>query len=529
MTLKRKDDCMKKNKIDVTDSLVVFDSFEELEETKRIFEYTFLIDMHSRDSNDWYSNDRVIRYFQIPQNLMGGGTFWQRLEIGNDTNFQKQGDWFKHHCYISALYTIKYLLWKEGAHEIYHGSTIYLNDDYNEWYGKLDCDKKDYFMYENNVSKFFRYDCKGNATKERNMAFAYSLLGKKSGIPLPKDNSLGIPKYNWKLYDHIIENRSFFFRIKDVREMRLDRFTELMKSYADIATIKLIEEDNEFDIEAILLKYQLERYFNASLFEYIHQKHAEYHEDEDRNINLSGERYLTVMSKFSMLPNVFSRKKFVEWAYYSISKENQDKIYWNYFSQPNETTTNLIESIESNKQIVENNKHPQGASMAFGTWINTIERAIEYLSSVIFPFQEKCFFVWKYTKIADENSLTEPIEILKLMEKELEAFLKENKKQIFEKDYAKLDISFKDWDYYSENCPDKETACFYLGILNAMMKRNDLQNLYKITYSRDYFMPDASNLKTNLFINIDFYQRQFWYFKNMSSQRNVEFKREKSQ
>lgn len=486
----------------INDNLASFLSLDEMEETKNILEYRFLFDL-SLDKS-FIAADNLMEIFHtpifsvnlafnIPSNLLGVNNF----EINH---YKTMYESIYKHCIISALHTIKYLIWKEKGEPILHGTSAarYIDESYDS--------------FETKVRNFFRPSF--SSTMITNMDFAYSLLGKSStGY---EENNLEIPAYNLNLYNHIIQNKKFFLKSKDKPNMRIDRFIELMNLYQDISTIN----EKGKSVDNLLLQYQLERYFNASLFEYLYQKHKHHRDNPKNPVMLSGDGYLSVIENFSLLPNAFSRNIFVDWAYESISDENREKIFVNYFNSPDEMKFGMITNEETNREDLKFSPLLKTPNMSYGTWLNTVECAIEYLSTVTFPMYEKTFFIILYKAFEKENRIK--IDILEKMEEVLQEYCIKEFVTSPQTDYCYKQPSFDKWNNYSENRPSKDEIEFYLKLLNEMLDKTNLQSLYRIKLTREYFIPsNPEYVPKRAQACIDYYQRQFMYLNNVSTRRDI--------
>lgn len=491
----------------IRDSLTIFYDIDELQETMNILKYHFLFDLEMdkiKELSDIFDNQLFIsqKAFEIPENLLGSYNFGACTKrIG--AIYQN----IQSHCIISALHTAKYLIWKEEGEEVYHGYTASKKLEYD-----------DYNAYGLKVRDFFIKPDTQNLTADK--SFSFSLLGKTPKPNDSNDNKLEIPVYNLKLYDKIITNNKFFLKTKNKQTMRTDRFIDLMHIYEKIATIPLAIKNNSDKVDTLLLSYQLERYFNAALFESLYQKHHAHHSNPENEIVLLGNSYLETIEKFSLLPNAFSRSLFVDWAYEAISAENYQKIFVNYFNSPSEMKFNLIVNEDTDREDLKFNPQLKTPNTAYGTWLNTLESAIEYLSTVTFPMYEKTFFTLLFNSFKSSDS--ENLTILKKMEEMLQEYCEKNYEELCQNNNHYKQPSFSKWDNNSENIPSKEEIAFYLKLMNVMLAKNNLQNLYKVTFTTKYFSscPQAP-VSQRLLACADYYQRQSMYLKNISNNRDI--------
>lgn len=524
----------------IDDNLAVFSSVDELKETRNILRYRFAFDFgdayNNRKQSVQEDTEVLQRIFDLPV-FSADNTFRIPVELFGTSDFYYRHDdkiteAIHSHCAISALHTVKYLLWREGSDDenqkVVKGNTAakyvsehleegtpgyyYLNSiEYDD--SRLNILSFDYPSYESKVSNFFRHMKEEDIKPD--MKFAYSLLGKYSYRE--RDNKktnagdLEIPVYNMDLYHHIISNKDFFMNKTHIRNnMNREPFVSYMNSYGRIASSAAFNSSAEAKVDNLLLRYQLERYFNASLYEYLFKKHKSHHENSENNIILSGDNYFAIIQKFSLLPNVFSRHIFADWAYEMISSKNSEKVFVNYFDSPNEMKFGLIHNEEKF------NPRLKTPNTEYSTWCYVLESALEYLSTVTFPMYEKTFFIGLYEFFASNISAPSPYSVLKKMEKILYSYCED----LSDMDVWESQLSFLNWD-----CQDseqyKEEKIFYLEVINKMLSKNNLQSLYKMTFDRKYFGTQGDAFHARETASINYYQRQLMFLKNKSDSRET--------
>lgn len=424
--------------------------------------------------------------FKLPYNLFGCGKQEKRLEIFYKTD--TQSDILYDHCAISSLHTVKYLIYTlkqeksiskqdkpalkpTSAYEYINRASQQLgtpgyftlnkvNYDMNQL---ISCyfEKNRQTQYETDVSKFI--------AKKENSPFTLNLLGKNKDQQ--KDEKLDIPQYNIDFYDHILRCNQFLSSIENKDSSKRTHFNEFMRYYQEIAfaeQFKTNSQDtdinNAIKIDHLLLQYQLERFFNAALFEELFKQSST--KLEALNMRL--------LLKFTLLPNAFHRKKYVQCAFNMLGDDN---IFNNYDSNPEELSgqTQLVSLTTLDTARI----HKTPISLE-AEWVKNTEFALDFLSKVHFPFYEKCFFIYLYKLCEEPND--SPISVLEKMEQSLYQYCVNI--------YDTLDIPEAlgaDRIKTLEIEKAKELKAFYLDILDKLMKEDDLYARYKVTYSMDYF------------------------------------------
>lgn len=529
--------------IPIKDNLAIFLSVEEMRETRNILHYRFAFDFDAPcdKKQDLQEREVIKQIFDMPV-FSADNTFMIPVELFGTCDYYYKHDnqitkAIQSHCVIAALHTVKYLRWREEGdgklQKVVKGNTAaeYVNENLEEgtpgyFYlnsihyedSLLDMEKYAYNEYESKVSNFFKQMKEENVRPD--MKFAYSLLGKYYDPDRDKNGmiNLEIPLYNIDLYHHIISNKAFFMnKVHDKPDMRKDSFIKYMNMYGRAASSTAFIFTPEAKVDNILLRYQLERYLNASLYEYLFQKHKRHHENKENKIVLSGDNYLSIIQKFSLLPNVFSRHLFVDWAYESISYKNVEKIFVNYFDSPIEIKSELVRIGDEENNFVSRLKTP---NTEYAVWCYVLERALEYLSTVTFPMYEKTFFICLYEYFSYDIPEKGEKTVLQRMEEVLYRYVAEECGGIFDPDIWEQKLSFLSWDNLDgEQYVDEKK--FYLALINKMLYKNDLQDLYKITFDRKYFglQGDVSYMRE--IASINYLQRQLMYLKNKSDSRKI--------
>lgn len=406
--------------------------------------------------------------FDIPENLFGTPTDKYSQYIRSII----RSDLVYDHCAISSLHTVKYLIYTLNEKPAIKPSTAYklVNANYKE-YGT-----PGYFTLkkiENKTNKLSYFQENGQSQYETSMhkfinkkhmdTFTYNLLGKTANMG---NNRLDIPFYNIDFYNHILCYNQFLSSVyRDSfkkHTIQIRRFEQTMEKYQNISYAKKsscccqnLDINNEIKIDYLLLQYQLERFFNAALFEELFKHHSSL---ESFNAKL--------LLKFSLLPNAFSRNKYVDIAFKMIGEKY---IFNNYKNIPPESSRQLATSFDI---VLSRVPYKTPVSLE-AEWKTNTEFAIDFLSKVYFPFYEKYFFIYLYKLCGSQTD--EPLDILNEMEKHLYQYCVDI--------YDTLDIP--------GNVPGISTEpaskSFYLEMLNKLMQEKDLYSRYKITYSQDYF------------------------------------------
>lgn len=534
----------------IKDHLAIFSSIEEMMETMNILKYRFSFDFEYSDNRQRRNNEKqeekeIIEQifsmsvffadntFKIPEELFGANDFYW--------NHEKEIEKAIHsHCVISALHTVKYLMWLEGE-KVIKGTTAikYVNEDPQKGtpgyfflkslkydVSQLDMARYDYEScesyesYESKVSNFWRHI--KNENLENNISFAYSLLGKNPCPTKANKNNFEIPLYNLDLYHKIMSHKKFFMnKTHYTKSLRREYFIKYMNLYGRIASSVAYNATPEAKVDNILLRYQLERYFNALLYEHLFQKHKYHHEDAENKIILSGDNYFKIIQKFSLLPNVFSRHIFADWAYESISRENSEKVFVNYFDSPTEMKFGMIYN-ENTMGDMKFNPRLKTPNTEYSVWCYVLESALEYLSTVTFPMYEKTFFICLYEYFSHDISEKGKTTVLQKMEKVLYWYCVKECEEMFDSDTWERQPSFLSWD-----CNDGEQYTeekqFYLNLINEMLDKNNLEALYKITFDRRYFGGQGEAAHSRETATINYYQRQLMCTKNKSDDRKISF------
>lgn len=431
--------------------------------------------------------------FKLPYNLFGCGNLEKRLGIFYSDG-QTQSDILYDHCAISSLHTVKYLIYalkqreskskqdkptsKQDSPTLKPTSAYkYINRASRE-YGtpgyftlnaiNYDMSKLNPFYFEENQQTQYESTVSNFLKKKGITPFTLNLLGKRE---IQKKNKLDIPQYNIDFHDHILRCNQFLSSVEmkgfKKRTLALERFETFMQYYQEIAFAKPFRTDgqnsdidNAIKIDYLLLQYQLERFFNASLFEELLEQSRKL---EAPNMNL--------LLKFSLLPNVFHRKRYVQCAFNMLGDEG---IFNNYNSNPEELSslTQLVSLTTFDTARI----HKTPISLE-AEWTKNTEFAIDFLSKIHFPFYEKCFFIYLYRLCEKEGDC--PINILKKMEESLYWYCLNI--------YDTLEIPKT-----SNIVGTKENYAFYLDILNRLMQEEDLYARYKKTYSMEYFTAYAT-------------------------------------
>lgn len=436
--------------------------------------------------------------FDIPGNLFGTTT---NTKYSQYIHSIINSDLVYDHCAISSLHTVKYLIYTLNGKSAIKPSTAYklVNAGYKE-YGtpgyftlkkiknktnKLSCfQENEQAQYETSMHKFIN---------KKNMdTFTYNLLGKADSM---NNTRLDIPLYNIDFHNHILYYNKFLNSVytKSFKNhtIQINRFEQTMKKYQNISYAKKSlcycknpDINNEIKIDYLLLQYQLERFFNASLFEELFKHHSSL---ENFNAKL--------LLKFSLLPNAFSRNKYVQIAFNMIGEEY---IFNNYKNIPPESSRQIATSFE---MVLSRVPYKTPVSLE-AEWKTNTEFAIDFLSKVYFPFYEKYFFIYLYKLCGSQTD--EPLDILSEMEKHLYQYCVDI--------YDTLDIP--------GNVPGISTEpvskSFYLEMLNKLMQEKDLYSRYKITYSQDYFTINSKEKKMYDSTSKHLYGKEIKYLKILS-------------
>ncbi len=425
-------------------SLTIFKDFnQDYNETKKILEYTLFFNLQNKikasDSEEiihgiFSETDDACMEFSIPQDIFGSTT---KIEAINRCKFDKKviSLLLRNHCIISALNTAKSLSLNKYNTDVspyriakYFGDLGYFElKDLYEFEYKTNQDKErvsikynlhtdkdntnksvfDFIgCYNDNpnnflqsANKYKKYISDSNYTK---MVLAYSY-----------GNNMDDDSYNE--YCSNLHNSDLYYntiRHSKLLNKRIDNMKPKVNvSYNEIVDFSIVLQDfvkNSRDssdkaktnyADMLLYKNNLERFYPYLLLHELVRNHN----SKSNNYPLSGDLYYSIISKFNMLPNTFSRRYFINWAYNSIEYTFLKENYWNNMKENNKTIVGLL------------NDTAFDAADHIHTWMTLVNDFLYYASYITFPIYEKTFFIKLYEFYKDkspENPLNAMIDSL---------------------------------------------------------------------------------------------------------------------
>lgn len=501
------------------DPLALFHSRNEIEETKNYFKYLFFTDIptlvteHNITGNNFAESVKAYLNSALPNYLKAyTPCIFTRLYGSSSVYVGRQSFHIYEHCMIRSLHTVQYLRYLLSPntstmtesqfkyHKLMlpdtpssyipgHFERIYLSQ-YPLKFQKLQTSSTDTSSYAFWSKQF----SKGRTDRTDYFLFILGRLAYKNEEQIP----VLFPEYNLKYYNHIqnYQNRiwqginSAAFKTASPK-LPNDRLENIITSIRNICAlpspfnyaswnIKDIPE-NQIWLDNILVQYQCERYFNIHLI-----KHIVDHKPEELNFQ---EKDLWL--SFFSLPNVFTRKQFVNMAFEEFKNNamyNSD-IY-NSLTM-DRTNVGMMFSDISDRFPVRNK------SDSYAIWLDVVFNVNRYLSNVVFPFYEKLLFLLAYYVCNEEDQLT--FDHYETTLEHMETFL------------YKMCCDARDTidaDFQVENTHNRQTAYdvtdtpehkhMYLEALNALFNNEDidLMNYFHIQYDYKYFkVPSKHNEK----------------------------------
>jgi hypothetical protein len=517
------------------DNLSIFDSLQDLQESKNIMHYQLYVDF-TIDKDDFSTSMEVIDYvkekasaipnhyaFDLPDNLFGDDRYYSP-EIKK--KFQTA---LYQHCAISSLHTVKYLLYLDDSDTIKNATK---KADYYNSYGTIfpgyftireACSQK--ISLTSSLDKFVPLDkasyCKKikKVAKNKKAAPLHEILGTTN------ISSENIPFYNIDFYHWILDNHTFFSSMQKEqvlkKKINATRYKKLLNALDTIGTapkISLTKKNDHLQkavsVDNLLLNYQLERYFSVHLIPKVLQ--------ESEKIKYPN---FDLLRKFFLLPNAFSRNLYVDWAFHSQTErnekeltpnewENHKKFYKravlsNYFNNSIDTTIDLVQKTDWNLDKV-----PFQTSVILDAqWTEVTELAITFLVNVYFPFYEKFFFIYLYEICKKITTSTEE-EPLEKMCNLLFDYCSNN--LICNEDVSDNEDIAIPFDRSNSTDTDNYKD-FYLDTFLQIGTEPNYFRKHKRTYTLNYFSyPDNPFSENPRSGNTILYDRQIKYLKEMA-------------
>lgn len=493
----------KESKPPIADPLSIFRNMNDVYESMNYMKYQFFIDfpvtmptdiseelnkkiglMHKRMSGSLSIDEDIfgllLKSNDIDENKRKAIEKLRILENIHELTYQ--------HCIISCLHTVKFLLHQLEEKYYYpttasHYVTInkldpdetksspgffvlsHMDDTKNKSQNnKLKItdlipnpiDEKSYHQ------KYYRYNDKNN------FGFAQFVLGRNSSF---EKNDYRIPGYNFDFYNHVYSNARIWESLNanymqpgNNRSITAGRFAKFIENYQKFGNPSIFHTtknqlNEKAKVDYILLQYQIERYFNPHLLNYLFTSLPV---DAPKD-------YPEFWQRFMALPNVFSREKLVNIALFSLQVNRP------YHSYKNKTLSmdKMYEALYSISG--KRDQYPiHDKAVRNSIWIDAVSYGLTYLSKVYYPFYEKYLFLYLYNIFLKNNS--------KNFQKEKEVLIK--MMDYLFNECSKLDVSLSYSKINQKNFVHRKQ---YLDTLHNIIYHKNPIPFFQTTYSKEYF------------------------------------------
>lgn len=240
-------------------------------------------------------------------------------------------------------------------------------------------------------------------------------------------------------------------------------------------------------VDEILFEYQLERTYNYKLIVHIIKVFNEfYYRRENSPHMVLGSQFNEVIKRSLILPNVFTRNEFVEWAI--LNSENM-RVQDNQYSR-RESLKNaiLVSQFKRNLNKVE----------TINMWLELYDKFISHVSYITIPLLEKVFFIKLYESYCNNSKE----EVLDEMIKGLYQHINNKFNKIQLKDYSHIDGVNDIGQQKDRDCivplervdirGDSGSALFK-KLISYTFEADNIEEKYIRIFDKSYFL----NQKTN--------------------------------
>lgn len=509
-----------------TDILSIFDSIEDMQESKNIMYYYLFTDFNlecEKNNFEDFNNALTIKImethshlkFTIPYNLFGiiskDYTMNQNIDYHQDTTdrhyvnyaFLKDIKFYipLEHCIITSLHTARYLLCKKnyfkptsayrfinslpiksttklytpGFHVIKFCETHEKNfmnviKDFNED-NSSDLGSRMKKMIENEKLPYFAEKIFSNKNNSKQCLFTH---------------------HNADLYLQLIHYKNILKTIltKGLSSYKIvpERFEDIIQKYMKLGTANIVELSDEISAndlgslneaaltDQLILQYQLERYFNVSLINKLLSI-----------ANTVDYKFSNLLIRFSMIPDIFNRNIYVDWAIDNFKSKN---IYSNYKDTPRDVDKNLVQKLGYEIDITTYKNDITTSTK----WGEIVSYGIDYLSRIYYPYYEKYYFIHLYDYIKqslakERNSSINTDDILYKMEEFLFNYCKK-----IALDKLKI-LNLNTMPLYNNENFTEDTKKFYIDLLKNLIINSNFENLFLRKFTREYFgmLPPQDN------------------------------------
>lgn len=400
---------------------IINDEKNDYHETKNILEYSLFLDLANRNNSEvgeeiihgiFAETNQICKEFSIPEDIFGTNAI---IEPENRSKYDEKviSLILRNHCIISSLYTAKSLLLDKTNTDIspYRIAKYFCDKGYYEL-------SNIYNMKAANAknNEKVKIELKEKGNKEQLITSIFDTIGYNIGPNnfLQSANKykeqISSDNYTKKVIAHSygrsgITNKEYYssfinsdlyyntVRFSGLLNKRLDSLKPkehvIVNDAVDFNRVLLDFVKNMRDSsdyvknnksDKLLYKYQLERYYPYLL---IHEL-VRNHNKVSKQYAISGDIYNLIMSKFNMLPNAFSRRYFINWAYNSIEYTHLHENYWSHMKENNKTVVGLL------------NDTTFDTADRIHTWMTLVNDFQYYASYITFPVYEKTFFLKLY-------------------------------------------------------------------------------------------------------------------------------------